>query len=93
MSYEVHPAAALFPMMSGQAFEEFVTDIREHGQQDPAVLDTAGRLIDGRNRARACKVLRDVQGGTVPAALAKILAGMHNKKRRTNLLPEWVWIR
>ena len=39
------------------------------------------------------KVLRDAQGGTVPAALAKILAGMHNKKRRTNLLPEWVWIR
>lgn len=39
------------------------------------------------------KVLRDVQGGTVPAALAKILAGMHNSKRRTNLLPAWVWIR
>ena len=39
------------------------------------------------------KNLRDLQGGTVPAALAKILAGMHNKKRRTNLLPEWVWIR
>jgi hypothetical protein len=36
------------------------------------------------------KTLRDVQGGTVPAALAKILAGMHNKKRRTNLLPEWL---
>jgi hypothetical protein len=39
------------------------------------------------------KVLRDVQGGTIPAALAKILAGMHNNRRRTNLLPEWVWIR
>lgn len=39
------------------------------------------------------KSMRDLQGGTVPAALAKILAGMHNKKRRTNLLPEWVWIR
>lgn len=39
------------------------------------------------------KNVRDAQGGTVPAALAKILAGMHNKKRRSNLLPEWVWIR
>lgn len=39
------------------------------------------------------KTLREVQGGTVPAALAKILAGMHNNRRRTNLLPEWVWIR
>jgi len=39
------------------------------------------------------KSLRDIQGGSVPAAMAKILVGMHNKKRRTNLLPEWVWIR
>jgi hypothetical protein len=39
------------------------------------------------------KSMRDLQGGTVPAALAKILAGMHNNKRRTNLLPDWVWIR
>jgi hypothetical protein len=39
------------------------------------------------------KVLRDVQGGTVSGALAKILVGMHNKKRRANLLPEWVWVR
>lgn len=39
------------------------------------------------------KTLRDIQGGTVPAALAKILVSMHNNKRRTNLLPEWVWVR
>lgn len=39
------------------------------------------------------KTMRDLQGGSLPAALAKILAGMHNRKRRTNLLPEWVWIR
>lgn len=39
------------------------------------------------------KTLRDIQGGNVPAALAKIVAGLHNKKRRNNLLPEWVWVR
>lgn len=39
------------------------------------------------------KVLRDAQGGNVPAALAKILVGLHNNRRRTNLLPEWVWTR
>lgn len=50
--------------------------------------DTRPGVLIGR-----AKVLRDAQGGTVPAALAKILAGLHNKKRRTNLLPEWVWIR
>lgn len=50
--------------------------------------DTRPGVLIGR-----AKVLRDAQGGIVPAALAKILAGLHNKKRRTNLLPEWVWIR
>lgn len=39
------------------------------------------------------KVLRDVQGGTVGSAIAKILVGAHNKGRRTNTLPEWVWVR
>jgi hypothetical protein len=39
------------------------------------------------------KALRDAQGGTVPAAMAKLLTSMHNNKRRTNLLPEWVWVR
>lgn len=50
--------------------------------------DTRPGILIGR-----AKTLRDAQGGSVPAALAKILAGMHNKKRRSNLLPEWVWIR
>ena len=39
------------------------------------------------------KVLRDLQGGTVSAAIAKTLVGLHNKKRRSSLLPEWVWTR
>lgn len=39
------------------------------------------------------RTLRDAQGGLVAAAMAKILVGMHNSRRRTNLLPEWVWVR
>ena len=39
------------------------------------------------------KTWRDIQGGTVPAAVAKILVGLHNNRRRANLLPEWVWVR
>ena len=39
------------------------------------------------------KNLRDVQGGTVPAAVAKVLIGLYNNGLRTNLLPEWVWVR
>lgn len=37
------------------------------------------------------KALRDIQNGVIPAAMAKVLSGMHNNHRRINLLPEWVW--
>lgn len=50
--------------------------------------DTQPRVLVGR-----AKTLKDVQGGTVPAALAKILVSLHNNRRRANLLPEWVWVR
>lgn len=39
------------------------------------------------------RVLQGVQGGTTSAAMAKVIAGIYNKKRRTHLLPEWVWTR
>lgn len=39
------------------------------------------------------RTLRDVQGGTIGAALAKVLVGLHNSRKRSNLLPEWVWTR
>lgn len=56
-NYDVHPVAALFPFITGEAFREFVEDIRVNGQREPVVLDESGRLLDGRNRARACQVL------------------------------------
>jgi hypothetical protein len=39
------------------------------------------------------KALQSAQGGTIAAAVAKVLVGKHNRKLRTNLLPEWVWTR
>lgn len=57
------------------------------------------KLIDEMSGTRPtvligkARSLADVQGGTVPAAVAKILVSMHNNRRRTNLLPEWVWVR
>lgn len=55
--FPVHPAAELFPLMQGADFDAFVEDIRVSGQQEPVVLDADGRLLDGRNRARACTSL------------------------------------
>lgn len=39
------------------------------------------------------KQIQHMQGGTSQAAFAKVLVGLHNNRKRTNLLPEWVWTR
>lgn len=36
------------------------------------------------------KSLKQIRGGSVPQSMAEILVEMHNKGRRTNLLPQWV---
>lgn len=51
-SYEPHPAADLFPMMEGKAWEEFKEDIRTNGFQQDIVL-FKGQILDGRNRYKA----------------------------------------
>lgn len=55
---EIHPAAEMFPLLEGKAFEEFCDDIEKHGLSKPIELLPDGRLIDGRNRLRACQEIR-----------------------------------
>jgi len=56
---ETHPAADLFPLMEGDDFERLVDSIRQNGFDplQPIVVDRDGRVIDGRNRARACEAV------------------------------------
>jgi hypothetical protein len=54
---EVHPVAALFPMLPDDELRELADSIKANGQHDPIVLDCDGTLIDGRNRLRACKLV------------------------------------
>jgi hypothetical protein len=53
---EFHPLATRFPLIEGEDFESLVEDIRAHGQREPVVL-FEGKVLDGRNRSRACEVL------------------------------------
>jgi hypothetical protein len=51
-----HPLADLFPLLQGKDFEDLVRDIEQNTQrQDIDIYD--GKIIDGRNRARACQKL------------------------------------
>ena len=53
----IHPAAQLFPLIDGDAFDRLVTDIESHGQHEPITVMLDGSILDGRNRWRACEQL------------------------------------
>jgi len=54
---EFHPAAAIFELLEGEDLDNLVADIEKHGLLTPIWLHSDGRVLDGRNRAVACKRL------------------------------------
>ena len=56
-TYQPHPVATLFPLLdpASQRYRDLVASISRNGLLTPIVLDGVGRILDGRNRLRACK--------------------------------------
>jgi phage N-6-adenine-methyltransferase len=53
---DFHPVANLFPLMAEAEFDALVADIAEHGQHE-AIWLYEDKVLDGRNRLRACEML------------------------------------
>lgn len=51
----IHPYADKFPMLPPSEHEELRESVRSNGLRNPIVLDRDGRVIDGRNRYKACQ--------------------------------------
>jgi hypothetical protein len=51
---EIHPLAAIFPRIKGEAFRLLVEDIATNGLNEPIVLHTDGRVLSGWGRVNAC---------------------------------------
>ena len=53
VQYQIHDVAKLFPLMSEEEYTALVGDIKKHGLRE-AIWLFEGKIIDGRNRYRAC---------------------------------------
>ena len=86
--FEFHPLADEFPLFEGEAFNALVASIARDGLLEPILL-CAGKILDGRNRYRAClaagvKPIFEVFGETDPEAWARFVAAKNLTRRHLN---------
>lgn len=53
---QYHELSTIFPLINGDDFSLMAKDIEANGQREPIVL-FEGKILDGRNRYRACREL------------------------------------
>jgi len=51
---EYHDVSMIFPMMGEDEFQALKEDIQANGLLEPIWIDADGKIIDGRNRHKAC---------------------------------------
>lgn len=56
--FRFHPLADLLPLLEGAELHRLSDDIRENGLLEPILLTPDGRILDGRNRLRACRLAK-----------------------------------
>jgi ParB-like chromosome segregation protein Spo0J len=52
-----HEFANVFPMLGDDDLQQLADDIERNGQRFPVIVDEDGLVLDGRNRATACRML------------------------------------
>src|SRR5260370_29025970 len=73
-----HPLANIFPLMKGEEFKALVADIEANGLRE-RIMKYQGKILDGRNRYRACLRLKleprfEEFKGDDPAAAAFVVS-------------------
>jgi hypothetical protein len=53
---QFHPYSQIFPLMTGDEYQELVDDIKANGLREPIML-FQDKILDGRNRYHACEKL------------------------------------
>lgn len=80
---QFHPAAAIFPLLSGDRFDELVESIRKHGLLE-SIKTHDGQVIDGRNRYKACLLAGKephYEPASVNGSAADYVYAMNNDRR------------
>lgn len=84
---QFHPVADIFPLINGADFDALKADISANGLLEAIWLHPDGRIIDGRNRYRACCDLgvepdfRTYSGSLDTSALVQFVVSLNLKRR------------